>query len=310
VLGWLQSGLTAAAVSLVAAAALKLSMTFATDPLTQALNVMAAVFTLLIPGTSWLLPIILALGGTASVVQSKLSTKPQGVSTDKDTVSETLIPISIGGGFFFFGVWFVLLVALVAARTILGDDASPWWVRLMEPFYRIGSLVWGGGPVVIPMMINDLVPDIVSSAQFLQGFAFVQAMPGPNFNIAAFLGGVYEGPMGALVAWIGMFLPGFLLIHAVLPFWGALRSSEFAQHVLKGVNAAASGLVVAAVFALFHEVCSLPEQSITLMCFAFHHLFGTKLVGPKLNPPVTVILGAILGMPVCGLVGGCGCDMA
>lgn len=132
-------------------------------------------------------------------------------------------------------------------------------------------------------------------------------MPGPNFSVSAFLGGVYAGPSGALVAWVGMFLPGLLLIHGVLPFWGALRSSRFASTLLEGVNAAASGLVVAAVFSLFREVCSLPQQAITMICFAFHHLFAPTLVGPKLNAPSTVLLGAMLGIPVCTLSGRCSC---
>jgi len=124
----------------------------------------------------------------------------------------------------------VLLVALLAARAT--RESETWWLVLLEPFYRVGSLVWGGGPVVIPMLINDLVPkvrvrpsvrpreialsalsplpscrapsQVVSDAQFLQGFALVQAMPGPNFSVSAFLGGVYAGPAGALVAWVGM----------------------------------------------------------------------------------------------------------
>jgi len=306
-LNWLQSGITAAAVAIVAAAALKLSTALATEPLTQMLNVMAAVFTLLLPGRSWLLPVILGAAGIASVVHAKLTLGRVGGSIgDVKTLSQASIPFSMVGGVVFLGVWFALLVGLLVLRISFGD-AAPWWLLLIEPFYRIGSLVWGGGPVVIPMMINDLVPSIVSNTQFLQGLAFVQAMPGPNFNVSAFLGGVFGGPAGAFTAWVGMFLPGILLIHGVLPFWGALRGSQLAQTILKGVNAAASGLVVAAVFSLFQELCSLPQQSIGLLCFAFHHLFGTQIVGSKLNPPMTVLLGALLGFPICGLTGNCGC---
>ena len=107
-----------------------------------------------------------------------------------------------------------------------------------------------------------------------------------------------------------MFLPGLLLIYGVLPFWGALRSSQLAQTVLTGVNAAASGLVVAAVFTLFHSVCSLSQQAITLVCFACHHLFFPSLLGGKLNTPCTVLLGASLGIPFCYLIGNCDCGKA
>ncbi|KAL3908056.1 MAG: hypothetical protein SGPRY_009944, partial [Prymnesium sp.] len=309
-LRWIQLGLMAAAVSLVAAAALKLSTSLATEPLTQLLNVLAATTTLLLPQKSWLLPLILAVAGLITTLHAKFSkaeSKPDG--QEVKTVSPAIIPVSIAGGYMFLGAWFAILVTMITTRAALGDD-SPWWIEVFEPFYRIGSLIWGGGPVVIPMMLNDLVPEIVTKSEFLQGFAFVQAMPGPNFSVSAFLGGVYNGPLGALVAWVGMFLPGILLIHGVLPFWGALRASKFAQNMLKGVNAAASGLVVAAVFNLFQEMCSIPQQSITLVCFAFHHLFGNMLVGPKLNPPVTVLLGAVLGVPLCFATGRCSCGVS
>lgn len=311
-LGWALTGLTAAAVALVGAAALKLSTSLATRPLTQCCNVMAASATLIVPGTPWLLPVLLGIGGLATTVHAKLSKGQIAGKTAEvvKTLHDAAIPISTAGAVVCFVVWLAGLVVLVYARTVTydGDDA-PWWLTLAEPFYRIGSLVWGGGPVVIPMLINDLVPSVVSNSEFLQGFALVQAMPGPNFSVSAFLGGVYHGPIGALVAWVGMFAPGLLLIHAVLPFWGALRSSQTAQTVLEGVNAAASGLVVAAVILLWHSsLCTLPQQAICVVCFAFHHLFGGALVGPKLNAPLTVLMGAVLGLPVCAWTGQCGCD--
>ena len=310
-LGWALSGLISGAVSLVAAAAIQLSTSLAKTPLTQCCNIMAASFTLLVPGTPWLLPVLLGIGGLATTVHAKLSKGQITGQTEGEVkvLSDAAIPISACGAYTCLLLWLIGLVGLTGARTVYyaGDDA-PWWLILAEPFYRIGSLVWGGGPVVIPMLINDLVPNVVTNSQFLQGFALVQAMPGPNFSVSAFLGGVYNGPIGALVAWLGMFVPGLLLIHGVLPFWGALRKSQAAQTVLEGVNAAASGLVVAAVVLLWHELCTLPQQAICLVCFAFHYLFGGALVGPKLNAPLTVLLGALLGLPVCALTGQCGCE--
>ena len=119
------------------------------------------------------------------------------------------------------------------------------------------------------------------------------------FNFSAFLGGAYAGPIGAILAWLGLFGPGVLLIYAALPFWAALRSNARAQTFLRGVCAAASGLVVAAVVLLLEHIATPPQHAIAIIAFAAHHFAGEKLVGPKLNPPVTIAFGAVLGIPLC-----------
>ena len=97
------------------------------------------------------------------------------------------------------------------------------------------------------MLLAEVVPKWASEATFIQGFALVQALPGPMFNFSAFLGGVARGPMGALVAWASLFGPGLLLIIAALPYWAEVQGSARAKAVLRGVNAVACGLVVAAI---------------------------------------------------------------
>jgi len=160
--------------------------------------------------------------------------------------------------------------------------------------------------VVLPMLLTAIVPKFVTEAQFLEGFALAQAIPGPVFNFSAFLGGCYAGLGGAVVAWLGLFAPGFLLIHAALPFWQTLRSSPAAQISLRGVNAAASGLVIAAVLMLYRHVSTGPQQAIAIICYAVHHWIGPQYFGPKLNAPLTVLLGASLGVPFCAITGACG----
>ena len=191
--------------------------------------------------------------------------------------------------------WIALFVGLVFWQEL----GPPWWIDLFERFDRAGSLVWGGGPVVLPLLLPSVVPRFVTDVQFLQGFAFAQAMPGPMFNFAAYLGGVYKGPLGAMLAWFGLFLPGLLLIYAALPFWALATTHPGTQSFLKGVNAAASGLVIAAAFTLFDVVRTPPQRAITLLTFIIHNYFGPKNFGPKYNPPATIAIGALLGLPLC-----------
>ena len=123
----------------------------------------------------------------------------------------------------------------------------------------------------------------------------MQALPGPMFNFSAFLGGVARGPMGALVAWASLFDPGLLLIIAALPYWAEVQGSARAKAVLRGVNAVACGLVVAAAFLLAqHDAATLPQQAIAVVCFS-----ATQLVG--VHPALVVVLGAI-GPPLCAAV--------
>ena len=305
-----QMGLAAAAVALVAKAALTLSAKLATDRTTIALNVFGASCAVLLPGQSWVLPTVLASAGLASAAEAHWMRHRRGPSlsdSSRDSsgvalaereaaVDATDIAITPKVAKMLAAGWLGLLALLGAWNA---TASAPWLIALLEPFYRVGSLVWGGGPVVLPMLLREVVPAFVSNAQFLQGFAFAQAMPGPVFNFSAYLGGVYAGPVGALVAWAGLFLPGLLLIHAALPYWALLRTSDRAADFLRGVNAAASGLVVAAVVLLLESIRSPPQHAIALITFALHHFAGPTLFGPKLNPPLTVLAGAVLGVPLC-----------
>jgi chromate transporter len=137
---------------------------------------------------------------------------------------------------------------------------------LVDAFYRAGALVFGGGHVVLPLLHEEVVPrGWVSEGRFLAGYGAAQAVPGPLFTFAAFLGasigppvggldigGVWPpgGVVGAAIATAAIFLPAFLLVFAALPSWGALRARPWAQSVLRGVNAAVVGLLLAALITL------------------------------------------------------------
>jgi chromate transporter len=302
-------GLGAAAVSLVIKAALDLSTKLASEPMTRCLNVFAAAATLLAPGTSWVLPTSLFIAGCVSASKARYKAVWLRVGLLDPTMSEQDDrdppqapsaavrdqPVTNKLAAMCFMAWGALLVLLMLWQAL----GPPWWIDLLERFYRVGSLVWGGGPVVLPLLLREVVPRFVTDAQFLQGFAFVQAMPGPMFNFAAYLGGAYAGPIGAIIAWVGLFLPGLLLIYAALPFWAAATTNPGAQAFLKGVNAAASGLVVAAALLMLDVVRTPPQRTIALVCFTIHHWPGKDYFGPKYNAPATVAIGAVLGLPLC-----------
>lgn len=153
--------------------------------------------------------------------------------------------LGIGG----LAAFFVLLIALPLARQVVTSD----WLDLFDSFYRSGSLVFGGGHVVLPLLQAEVVaPGWVTNDQFIAGYGAAQAVPGPLFTFSAYLGTVMDGSPGG---WTGgffalgaIFLPSFLLVVGVLPFWNSLRFVASFRAALMGINAAVVGLLVAALY--------------------------------------------------------------
>jgi chromate transporter len=156
-------------------------------------------------------------------------------------------------------LFLVLLIALPLARATTANRE----IALFDSFYRAGALVFGGGHLVLPLLQAEVVPaGWVTEEQFLAGYAAAQAVPGPLFTFAAYLGAALEpaqtdpnaiqfwpGPnraAGALIALGAIFLPAFLLVFAAFPSWGALRARADAQAALRGINAAVVGILLAA----------------------------------------------------------------
>ena len=144
----------------------------------------------------------------------------------------------------------VFAVSIVGLPLVVAAGAPPG-LEVVDSFYRAGALVFGGGHVVLPLLEAEVVdPGWVSRDTFLAGYGAAQALPGPLFTIAAFLGANlpgFESPMtGALVALVAIFAPSFLLVPGLLPFWGELRGRRGARSALAGVNAAVVGLLLAA----------------------------------------------------------------
>jgi chromate transporter len=146
-------------------------------------------------------------------------------------------------------VWLVVLIVTVVLASTLPGAPLPlkWW----EVFYRTGSIIYGGGQVVLPMLYTDVVQQTcdangqncseanswVTSEQFYAGLGVAQAMPGPLFNFSAYLGAIiamragYNFMVGAVLAWFGLFGPGVLLIFGIMPFWGKFRTWSLYRRV-------------------------------------------------------------------------------
>ena len=191
--------------------------------------------------------------------------------------------------------WLALFVAL-----LLG---LPWAVAVFphatlavaDAFYRAGSLVFGGGHVVLPLLQAELVPTgWVDQDTFLAGYGAAQAVPGPLFTFAAFLGASLQmgpqGVWGALVCLLAIFAPSFLLVAGALPFWEGLRAHPRMQAALAGVNAAVVGLLVAALYQPVWTSAIHTPQDVALALLA-----GVALMAWKLPPWLVVAASAGAG---------------
>lgn len=194
-------------------------------------------------------------------------------------------------GAVWLGLFALLLVALPLLSVVLASPA----LALVDAFYRAGSLVFGGGHVVLPLLQAEVVPTgWVSNDTFLAGYGAAQAVPGPLFTFAAFLGASMNdtpnGWMGGLLALVAIFVPSFLLVVGALPFWEDLRRHARAQAALAGVNAAVVGLLLAAFYNPVWTSAILSLQDFGLALLALMALMFWKL------PPWLVVLGgAALG---------------
>lgn len=185
-------------------------------------------------------------------------------------------------------LFFVLLFALPALRELTGS----YWIAVVDSFYRSGSLVFGGGHVVLPLLEQELVPmGWISAEEFLAGYGATQAVPGPLFTFAAYLGTVMNGWIGGLIATAAIFLPAFLLILGALPFWDMLRNNEKVKGAVMGVNAAVIGILISALYTPIWTSSILEPVHFALAAILF-----VMLVYFKLPPWVIVVTGAAGGM--------------
>ena len=185
------------------------------------------------------------------------------------------------------GLFFGLLLLLPIIREVTGS----YWVAMFDSFYRAGALVFGGGHVVLPLLEREFVPTgWLSEEAFLAGYGATQAVPGPLFTFAAYLGTVMNGWQGGLFATVAIFLPAFLLILGTLPFWDILRTNQKIKGAVMGVNAAVLGILISAFYTPIWTSSILEPMDFALAAILF-----SMLVYWKLPPWVIVICGAIGG---------------
>ena len=237
--GWVH-GLQLAAVGVVAAAVLAMWRSLAPDLPRSLIVIAAAALTLALP-SPWVQVGVIAAGGLIGRFALR---RRAGV-----VITEAAPTLTIGRR---FGVaCLVLFLGLLVGLPILRSAVTDHTIALIDAFDRAGSLVFGGGHVVLPLLHETVVePGWVSDDRFLAGYGAAQAVPGPLFSFAAYLGAVEipspNGVIGAALALVAIFVPSFLLIWGSLPFWGAIRRSPGVVQALAGTNAAVVGLLAAA----------------------------------------------------------------
>lgn len=213
--------------------------------------------------------------------------KPQ---TDE---SHDPLPVSIRrcAGLF----WLALFIALLLGLPLMAKLFPSQMLSMVDAFYRAGSLVFGGGHVVLPLLQAEVVPaGWVESDTFLAGYGAAQAVPGPLFTFAAFLGASMNqapsGLLGGLICLLAIFAPSFLLVVGALPFWESLRRNSRTQAALLGVNAAVVGLLLAALYQPVWTSAIHVPRDFAMALVALIALMFWKL------PPWLVVLGSgVLG---------------
>jgi chromate transporter len=237
--GWLH-GLGVVAVAVVARAVWGMATSLAPDRERASLAIAAAILVLAVPGAAGQIAAIVAGGVIGRLFLG-------GAPID---VRDTL---RVAHGRRVAAALLLAFAALLILLPILHQLTPSHAVAMVNAFYRAGSLVFGGGHVVLPLLPAAVVPSgWIDQSTFLAGYGAAQALPGPLFTFAAFLGTASRaspsGWAGGVLALVSIFLPSFLLIGGALPFWDRLRRMAAVQAALRGVNAAVVGLLLAALY--------------------------------------------------------------
>jgi chromate transporter len=275
-------GLKVVAVAVVAQAVSGMARNLVPDR-ERAAIALAAVLIVVFAGGSFGQIGAIVIGGLAGLVLCR-----EGAAAP---VGNLTVPISRPVSVTCLAVFFGLLILVPLATPAFGLQA----LALFDAFYRAGALVFGGGHVVLPLLQAQVVsPGWVSNGAFLAGYGAAQAIPGPLFTFAAYLGAVMgpapNGIAGAAIALGGIFLPGLLLVVGMLPFWDAFRTRPAAQAAMRGTNAAVVGILAAALYNPVWTSAILSPRDFALALTAF-----LLLAVWKAPPWVVVVFTAIGG---------------
>jgi chromate transporter len=237
--GWL-SGLKIVAVAVVALAVWGMAKSLTPDRTRATIAIVAAIAVFAWPTGYAQVAVILIAGVLSWRLMPRVQILPPK-------------PLNLGISRRFATSCAVIFVALLAGLPILRAAVTSQALNIFDSFYRVGSLVFGGGHVVLPLLQGEVVPPgWVTNEEFVAGYGAAQAVPGPLFTFAAYLGAVMEGDpsgwLGASIALVAVFIPSFLLVYAGLPLWDRLRAREDIQAATRGINAAVVGILVAALY--------------------------------------------------------------
>jgi chromate transporter len=282
-------GLKLVAVAIVAQAVLGMARTLCPDPARALIGLSALVFALLLRSPAAQIAVIVA-GALLGLALCR------GVPAAADEAAP-YSPVSRRAGLAALTLFLLLLGGLPLLQRLVPVPG----VALLAAFYRCGALVFGGGHVVLPLLRAAFVPPgWVSDGEFLAGYGAAQAVPGPLFSFAAYLGALTHGSprgiAGAVLGLIGLFLPGLLILLAALPFWTTLRRRTGARAAILGVNAAVVGLLAAA---LYDPVWSTSVRSSAdiAMALAGFALLTLGRVAPWAVVVLTALGGVAFGHP-------------
>jgi chromate transporter len=279
---WLH-GLKVVAVAVVAQAVWSMATRLCTDRTRISFAFVAAVI-ILLTNSSWVQVLTIALGALAGWKLIRAEAPPE--RSEMFTRLPNRIQ-SVGSMAVF--AFCLLIVPLLAAGKRDG------WLPLFDSFYRTGSLVFGGGHVVLPLLQAEVVPKgWVDNNTFLAGYGIAQALPGPLFSFAAYLGAAKSGsPTGWLAGlWclFAILLPPILLVTGLLPLWNRLRASAAAQSLLAGANATVVGILLAA---LYQPIWTSAIDSAKSLALALILFAGLQIW--KIAPWILVVIGAVIG---------------
>ncbi len=263
-------GLKIVAVAVVAQAVWTMARKFCVGPIRAGLALGAAALVLGFPSAPAQIAALLAAGTLGWLFLPAAPREPLALALPGDR------RLALGAAVLF-------LLLLFVPPWI---DAAP--AQKFAAFYRAGALVFGGGHVVLPLLRDAVVPaGWIGDPAFLAGYGAAQALPGPLFAFAAFLGTAMDGPFAGLLALLAIYLPSFLLLAAVLPFWSALSQQAAIRAALIGVNAAVVGFLAAALYAPVWTSAIFTPRDFTLALAAF-----LALTLAKAPPWLVVALGA------------------
>ncbi|MDP5274310.1 chromate efflux transporter [Chengkuizengella sp. 2205SS18-9] len=279
--GWLH-GLKLVAVAIVAQAVWGMMKAHAPDRTRGTIAIVATIFALLFSYVFTQVMIIILAGIFGWFFLSK------SVQTQTTNIK---IPIRR----FTAVTSLVIFAALLVLLPILTVVYPTFLLSLFDSFYRVGSLVFGGGHVVLPLLESEVVnPGWVTNDQFIAGYGATQAVPGPLFTFSAYLGAVMDtgthAVIVALVAVIAIFLPSFLLVIGTMPFWNVIRQKKHFQSALMGINAAVVGILLAALYdpVWTSSVNNMYDFVLVIITFSLLMLW-------KLPPWMVVVVSAIGG---------------